>query len=170
MVAVMAAAAEAVAVTRSEEATSGFAMIVEQFLTQSLEDSEDRRQQARRLRGRIAMTAEDYDQAVTLVFEEQRISILEGPVAPLDASIRGPYETLVDLIQGDDSPLLAHLRGRVRVRSSLKKPLFPLHVHNLMKLDKEEEAGEANLFAGVREAAIAGVAVVIAVAALMYAI
>lgn len=166
----MAAVAHAVAVTRSEDATSGFAQIIEQFLTQSLEDSDDRQQRARRLKGRIAMTAEDYRQAVTLVFNGRAITIQEGQVEPLDASIRGPYQTLVRLIQGDDSPLRAHLRGRVRVRSSLKKPLFPLHVHNLMKLDKEEQAEEGNMFAGVRDAAIVGAALVVAVTGVLYAV
>lgn len=165
----MAVAAEPVAVQRSEEATSGFAMIVEQYLTQSLQDSDERMQRARQLNGRIAMTAEDYEQSVTLVFEGRAVTIEEGQMAPLDASIRGPYQTLVDLLQGEDSPLRAHLGGRVRVRSSLKKPLFPFHVYNLMKLDEEEEAAEANMFAGVRDAAVAGCTLVLAVAALLYA-
>jgi hypothetical protein len=42
------------------------------------------------------------------------------------------------LLQGEGNPLLEHLRGRLRVRSSLRKPFFPLQVHGLMKLPPEE--------------------------------
>lgn len=167
----MEAATIAPCVERSELAESGFAMIVEQFLRQSLEDSGDKRRRARALRGRIAMTASDYDQAVTLVFARDRIAILGGALPPLDATITGPYQTLVDLLRGDDSPLLAHLRGRIKVRSTIKRPLFPLHVHNLMKLEEEEEErSDSRLFVGVGEAAVAGAALVAVFALLTYAI
>ena len=142
-------------------------MIVEQFLQQSLDECEEKRRRAGRLRGRLAMTASDYEQSVTLVFAGDQIAILDGAVEPLDAGITGPYQTLVDLIQGDDSPLRAHLGRRITVRSRPRKLLFPLHVHNLMKLD--EEPAVQSLFAGVREAALAGSAVVIAAALLLYA-
>jgi putative sterol carrier protein len=130
-----------VSVRRAETAGSGFAMIVEQYLQQNLEEFEDRRNKARKLRGRVAMVAQDYDQAVTLVFEGEEVGILDGEAEPLDAAIRGDYQTLVDLIQGDDNPLKAHLFGRIKVRSSIRRPFLPLHVHNLMKLEPEKEAG-----------------------------
>jgi putative sterol carrier protein len=163
----MAAIAGTIAVRRAESADSGFASIVEQFLQQSLDESEVKRRRAARLRGRIAMTASDYEQSVTLVFGEGDVAILDGAVDPLDARIVGPYQTLVDLIQGDASPLMAHLRRRIRVRSRKRKLLFPLHVHNLMKLEKEEQP--SGLFAGVRDSALAGAALVIAAALLFYA-
>ena len=165
----MTSSAAAMAVERVETADSGFARIVEQFLCQSLEESEQKRRQARRLRGRMAMTASDRGYTVTLVFAEGRISILDGSEGPLDAAVAGAYETLVDLIQGDESPLMAHLRRRIKVRSRPRKLLFPLHVHNLMKLEKEERSASSPLFDGVREVALLGSAVVIASAALMYA-
>ena len=58
--------------------------------------------------------------------------------ASCNASIAGPHRALVGLLQGEGNPLLEHLRGRLRVRSSLRKPFFPLQVHNLMKLPPEE--------------------------------
>ena len=144
-------------------------MIVEQFLQQSLDESAVKRRRAARLRGRMAMTASDRGYTVTLVFEQQGISILDGGAEPLDATITGPYETLVDLIQGEDSPIKAHLGRRIKVKSRPRKLFFPLHVHNLMKLDNEEQPGGSGLFAGVREAALVGGAVVIAFALLTYA-
>ena len=169
MVAVVARSTATIPVQRAETAESGLAMIMEQFLSQSLAESEDKRRRASKLRGRMAMTASDRGYTVTLVFAEDGISILDGGAEPLDASIVGPYESLVDLIQGEDSPLRAHLGRRIKVKSRPRKLLFPLHVHNLMKLDNEEQPEEPSLFAGVRDAAFAGGAVVIAFALLLYA-
>jgi hypothetical protein len=103
------------------------------------------------------------------VFADDGIAILDGRAEPLDATISGPYETLLDLIQGEEGPLRAHLGRRIRVRSRPRKLFFPLHVHNLIKLDKEEEPGRWSTFAGVRESALAGAAVVGAAALLFYA-
>jgi putative sterol carrier protein len=169
VVAVVATTAGAIPVRRDETAESGFAMIVEQFLQQSLDESADKRRRAARLRGRMAMTASDHGYTVTLVFEQQGISILDGGAEPLDAAIVGPYQTLVDLLQGDDSPIKAHLGRRIKVKSRLRKLFFPLHVHNLMKLDNEEHSDGSDMFAGVREAALIGGGFVIAVALLMNA-
>jgi putative sterol carrier protein len=169
VVAVVATVAAPLPVHRDESAESGFARIVEQFLSQSLVESEDKQRRAARLRGRMAMTASDRGYTVTLVFAGDSISILDGGAEPLDASIVGPYETLVDLIQGEDSPLRAHLGRRIKVKSRLRKLLFPLHVHNLMKLENDDEHSPSSIFAGVRDAAFLGGALVIAVALLMRA-
>jgi hypothetical protein len=155
----------AIPVQRDESAESGFAMIVEQFLSQSLAESEDKQRRAAKLRGRMAMTASDHGYTVTLVFARGGIAILDGGAEPLDASITGPYETLVDLIQGDDSPLRAHLGRRIKVRSRPRKLFFPLHVHNLMKLEKESGT---NFLSDVCDSAIVGSVVVGLTAALFY--
>jgi hypothetical protein len=122
----------------AEGAESGLANIVQQFLEQSLDESEARRRRARRLRGRVAMTAADHEMTVTLDFRGEEIVVWDGEQGPLQASIAGPHRMLVGLLQGEGNPLLEHVRGRLRVRSSLRKPFFPLQVHNLMKLPPEE--------------------------------
>jgi putative sterol carrier protein len=165
----MACATIAVPVERAETAESGFASIVEQFLVQSLEDSEQKRREARGLRGRMAMTASDRGYTVTLVFAAEGISILDGPQGPLDATIAGPYDTLIDLLQGDDNPLMAHLRGRIKVTSRPSKLFFPMRVHNLMKLEEEGGNSDSRWFAGVVEAGLIGGAVVAGSVVLFYA-
>jgi hypothetical protein len=130
--------ANPVRVRLAEGAESGLANIVQQFLEQNLEESEPRRRRARRLRGRVAMTAADHEMTVTLDFRGEEIVVWDGEQGPLQASIAGPHRALVGLLQGEGNPLLEHLRGRLRVRSSLRKPFFPLQVHNLMKLPPEE--------------------------------
>jgi hypothetical protein len=94
---------------------------------------------------------------------------LDGGAEPLDATIAGPYQTLVNLLQGDDTPIRAHLGRRIKVKSRFRKLFFPLHVHNLMKLDNEQQTDHSNVFDGVREAALVGGALVSAFAILMYA-
>ena len=130
--------APSVQVRLAEGAESGLANIVQQFVEQSLEESESRQRRARRLRGRVAMTAADHEVTVTLDFRGDEIVVFDGAQEPLQASIAGPHRALVGLLQGEGNPLLEHLRGRLRVRSSLRKPFFPLQVHNLVKLPPEE--------------------------------
>jgi hypothetical protein len=137
----------------AEGAESGLANIVQQFLEQSLDESEAKRRRARRLRGRVAMTAADHEVTVTLDFRGEEIVIFDGAQEPLQASIAGPHRALVGLLQGEGNPLMEHLRGRLRVRSSLRKPFFPLQVHNLVKLSPEgrgpRRAGSYLLVGGV---------------------
>ena len=131
-------AAVPVQVRLAEGAESGLANIVQQYLEQNLEESEQRRRRARGLRGRVAMTASDHEVTVTLDFRGEEIVIFDGAQEPLQASIAGPNRALVGLLQGEGNPLVEHLRGRLRVRSSLRKPFFPLQVHGLMKLPPED--------------------------------
>ena len=130
----------AVPVRLANGADSGLASIVHQYLEQDLAESEDKRRLAQRLHGRLVMTAKDYGTSVTLEFRGSEITIWDGERPPLDASIVGPYLSLTRLLQGKTNPLVEHLRGRLRVRSSLRRPFFPLRVHSLMKLPPEEGA------------------------------
>ncbi len=151
--------APAVQVRLADGARSGLASMVQQYLEQDLTDFEDKRRTASRLRGKVAMTAADHDVTVTLEFAGSEIAIWDGERAPVDASITGPYRSLVGLLRGESNPLLEHLRGRLRVRSSLRKPFFPLRVHGLMKLPPEgaEVRGRARFYAAAALAA-AGIA------------
>ena len=130
--------ARPVRVRLADGAESGLANIVRQYLEQNLEESEQRRRRALGIRGRVAMTAADHEITVTLDFRGEEIVVWDGECGPVQASIAGPHRALVGLLQGEGNPLLEHLRGRLRVRSSFRKPFFPLQVHNLLKLPPEE--------------------------------
>ena len=123
-------------------ASSGLASIVQQYLEQQLAESDDRRARAARLRGRMSLTATDYDASVTVEFCGDRIAIWDGAQAPLDAKIAGPYIILTQLLQGRANPLIEHLRGRLKVSSRLRNFFLPLRVHNLMKLPAERYSRE----------------------------
>jgi hypothetical protein len=156
--------AASVRVCLAEGAESGLASIVSQFLEQDLAEFEDKRRRAARLRGRVALTASDHETTVTLEFKGDEIVIWDGELQPLHASIAGPHRALVRLLQGEANPLLEHLRGRLRVRSSPRHPFFPLQVHKLMKLSPEREGRRARLYA------LAGGLIAVAAAAVIAAL
>jgi putative sterol carrier protein len=124
-------------------ADSGLAHIVEQYLRQDLTEYESKRRQAARLRGRLSLTATDHDTTVTLEFGGDEIKIWDGVRPPLDASVAGPYLRLTKLLTGEAHPLWEHLRGRLRVSSSLRRPFLPLRVHSLMKIRDGKEKRDA---------------------------
>lgn len=150
-----------VPVRLQEGVDSGLAHIVQQYLEQDLAESPRKRRQARRLRGRVAFIASDYDTSVTVEFSGEEIDIWSGVRPPLDASIAGPYTVLTRLLQGEANPLVEHLRGRLVVRSRWRRPLLPLHVRNLMRLEPE---GGGRVAPGWWPAAAVGLAVGAAVA------
>ena len=121
----------------ADDATSGLASIVQQFLHQQLAESSKRRKRASRMRGRLGLTATDYESSVTVDFCGEEIIVIDGSVEPLDASIAGPYKSLTKLLQGRSNPLVEHLRRHLKVRSRLGNLFFPLRVHRLMKLTPE---------------------------------
>jgi predicted lipid carrier protein YhbT len=127
----------AIEVRLDEEARSGFASIVQQYLEQQLAESAARRRRALRLSGRLGLTATDYRASVTVEFCGNRISVRDGIDPRLDASIAGPLKLLTAMLQGTANPLIEHLRGRLRVSSRLKTLLLPLRVHRLMQLRPE---------------------------------
>ena len=149
-----------VQVRLADGAESGLANIVRQYLEQNLDESEQRRRRALGLRGRVAMTAADHEITVTLDFRGEEIVIWDGEQGPVQASIAGPNRALVGLLQGEGNPLVEHLRGRLRVRSSLRKPFFPLQVHGLMKLPPEER-GKPRILGYVLVAGVVAMAVVV---------
>jgi len=123
-----------VTVRLADDASSGLASIVQQFLEQQLADSSKRRVRAARLHGRLGLTATDYGASVTVDFRGDEIAISDGCAAPLDATIAGPYQSLTRLLQGRANPLIEHLRGRLKVTSRIGNVFFPFRVHRLMKL------------------------------------
>ena len=126
-----------ITVRLADDAGSGLASIVQQFLQQQLAESSKRRTRAKRMRGRLGLTATDYQTSVTVNFRGDEIVVSDGSDASLDASIAGSYKSLTRLLQGRSNPLMEHLRKNLKVRSRLGSLFFPLRVHRLMKLTPE---------------------------------
>jgi hypothetical protein len=121
------------------EAASGLGLMTSQYLEQILEGAPAKQRQARSLRGRLALEATDAGVTITVSFRGGRIDIEDGAVLPLDAYVGGPYIALTDLLAGRANPVMEHLRRRLRVRSSLRRPFFPYQVYSLLRLTPTPE-------------------------------
>ena len=130
---------EAAVRVRLLEASSGLALMTGQYLEQILAATPARQRRARSLRGRLALEATDADVVITVSFRGDRIDIEDGAVPPLDAYVGGPYIALTELLAGRANPLIEHLRGGLRVRSSLRRPFFPYRVYGLLRLTPAPE-------------------------------
>ena len=130
---------------RDEDGSSGLGVMTMQYLQQTLADAPDRMRQARNLHGRLALEATDADVIIMVDFRGDEIEIEDGPVPPVHAYVGGPYEALTDLLAGRANPLREHLRGRLRVRSTVGKPFFPYRVYNLLKLEVVEPRARARV-------------------------
>jgi len=145
---------------------SGLASLLSQYLEQSFAQLEAARRRAAGLHGRVAVTAADYDATVTLDFRGDEVVIHDGEHPPLDASIRGPQRVLLELLRGDGRPLREHLRGRLRVTSSWKRPLFPLQLHRVMRIPPSP--AQVRHRRRLLFASLLGAAVLLTAAALLY--
>jgi SCP-2 sterol transfer family protein len=134
---VAAVTSQPVRVRLDDGAESGLAALLAQYLAQVLEDGEDERRRARRLRGRVGVTARDHGRSVTLDLQGDEIVVRDGAAPPLDASIAAPYPTLLELLRGEGHPLRDHRHGRLRVRVSLRRPLLALRLYRLLRLRPE---------------------------------
>ncbi len=130
---------EAAVRVRLLEASSGLALMTGQYLDQILAATPAKQRRVRSLRGRLALEATDADVVITVSFRGDRIDIEDGAVPPLDAYVGGPYIALTELLAGRANPLVEHLRRRLRVRSSLRRPFFPYRVYSLLRLTPAPE-------------------------------
>jgi putative sterol carrier protein len=115
------------------ESPSGLALMTYQYLVQTLDQEPERRRDAARLRGRLALEATDAGVAITLVFEGDRIKVQDGIATPVDGYIGAPFMLLLHLLSGEQNPYLAVVRRQLRVRPSPRRPLFPYRVFQLLK-------------------------------------
>lgn len=132
------------------EKSSGLGLMTQQYLEQTLADDAEKRLQAAKLRGSLALDATDAGTAITIDFRGNEIWIRNGAAEPVDAYVGAPFPALLDLLGGRTGPVAATLRRRVRTRSSLRRPLFALQAYRLMKAPRpvEERPGVLRTLAG----------------------
>jgi hypothetical protein len=130
-----------VRVRLADDASSGLAALVAQYLTQVLAAGAAERRRARRLRGRMGVTARDHGASVTLDLRGDEILVEEGAAPPLDASIVAPWSVLLELLRGEGHPLREHFRRRLRVRISARRPLLAFRAYRLLRLRPPARGG-----------------------------
>ena len=121
-----------VTIAAGEEA-SGLANIVGQYLEQLLGDSPQKRFEAAALRGNLGLLAREGDVAITIVFGDKGIAILEGLQQP-DAVISGEVEALMHILAGHANPVIQAFGRAVGVRPALRRPLFGYAAYHVMRL------------------------------------
>jgi len=139
------------------EASSGLAQMTHQYLEQTLAEVPAKRGEALGLRGRLGLQADEGGVAVTLSFEGEEIRIQDGLLVPLDAYIAGPFQLLLDVLGGRANPYREVLRGRLRVRPSLRRPLFGLRTYRFMRLAEAGGGGAAGRLRAWSIAAVGGI-------------
>ena len=107
-----------VTIAAGEEA-SGLANIVGQYLEQLLGDSPQKRFEAAALRGNLGLLAREGDVAITIVFGNNGIAVLEGLQQP-DALISGEVEALMHILAGHANPVMQAFERTVGVRPALR--------------------------------------------------
>lgn len=121
-----------VTIVAGEEA-SGLANIIGQYLEQLLAELPEKRAEAAALRGRLGLRAREGDVAVTIVFEEDGITIEEGLTQP-EAVVSGEVEFLMHVLAGRANPAWEVCRRTMAVRPGLRRPLFGYRAYRLMRL------------------------------------
>lgn len=100
---------------------SPFASMMVQLLRQNVLDHASKRADFERMRGRVALLAEDLDAAVTLCFDRGKLSVHRGVRGLPDVALRGTAEALVDLSR---MPMDARLPGLPDLRSEVARAVF----------------------------------------------
>ncbi|HEY8427694.1 MAG TPA: hypothetical protein VIL20_04940 [Sandaracinaceae bacterium] len=76
---------------------NGLAVMLATLMSQNLEDHPERRSAFERLRGRVAIVAEDADVALTMEMQGGRVIVHDGIVGIPDLTIRGTSEIIADM-------------------------------------------------------------------------
>ena len=148
-----------VTIAAGEEA-SGLANIVGQYLEQVLGDSPEKRFEAAALRGSLGLLAREGDVAITIVFGDDGIAILEGLQQP-DAVISGEVEALMHILAGHANPVIQAFGRTVGVRPALRRPLFGYAAYHVMRLPG------VHVWSGVPRKVVVGAGGAVALAAVL---
>jgi hypothetical protein len=87
---------------------SPFASMMVTLIRQNLADHADKLAAFARMRGRVALVAQDLDAAVTLRFENGKLRVHNGIFGIPDLVIRGSSDALVDLTRMPPHPRARH--------------------------------------------------------------
>jgi hypothetical protein len=123
-------------VLENAEKASGLADMLHQFIEQTLDESEQKRSQARGLSGEaVFRAAEDENVCVHIAFCGDRIELRDGgaPGASGTAAITADFLTIAHLTSGQESPFALLARHKLRARFRLQQLPFLLNMLRFMR-------------------------------------
>jgi hypothetical protein len=119
-----------------EESLNGLGKMMIQYLEQNLEDFPFKTKQALGIRGRLVVEVEQ-GIAITISFEGERIRIENGVAHVTALHLAGPFSVLANVLSGKSSPLIEVVKGHIKVKSFLKRPVQSLKIFLFLKLPAE---------------------------------
>jgi hypothetical protein len=138
-----------IAIAKDAE-NNGLASMVAALILQNLNDKPQKRADFAKLRGRVAIVAEDADVAMTLEFTGNMLTIHEGVMGVPDLAVRAQSEDIIQLslVELTSFVVLPNLRGaamrevmqksqsgRIRVFGALQKPMLALRLTRLLSVN-----------------------------------
>ncbi|TPW01167.1 MAG: hypothetical protein FD124_3777 [Alphaproteobacteria bacterium] len=128
---------------------NGLALMIAGLIEQNLADAPKKRADFTRMRGRVAIVAEDAGVAVTLVFDGGRLEVHDGITGMPDVTVRADSDDVVALSQVEltrrfalPDPRGAHTstvltrsrEGKIKVYNALAHPALVLRLTRLMSV------------------------------------
>jgi hypothetical protein len=104
--------------------SDAFAIVIGELIRQNLADHPHKRDELAKMRGRVALIAEDAGTTITLRFKDGALTLHSGLFGIPDLVVRGPGEALIDLSRVPNHPRLKFLPDyRSPVARSLARAL-----------------------------------------------
>ena len=110
---------------------NGLANMLATMMRQNVEDHPERVDVAKKLRGRMAIFAEDADVSISIDFEGERVLFRDGVVGVPDLTIRGGFEQIGDLSRMEQVGAVPDPRGPVNRALFAAMREGKLRVHGL---------------------------------------
>jgi hypothetical protein len=126
-------------VLENAEAASGLALMLQQFIEQTLSESPDKQRRARGLRGEaLFRAAEDENVCVHIAFRGDRVELRDtggsvGARSPGAAEFTADFLSIAHLTSGRASPLALYAQRKLRARFRLRQLPFLLNMLRFMQ-------------------------------------
>jgi hypothetical protein len=115
------------------EEASGLARIICQYLEQLFAESQEKRDGAAALHGRLGLRTREGDVAITVAFTEDGVAVEEG-LRETDAVVNGEVEFLMHVLAGRANPAWEVCSGTVAFQPRPLRPLFGYQAYRVMRL------------------------------------
>jgi hypothetical protein len=89
--------------------SDAFAIVISELIRQNLADHPEKRKELAKMRGRVALVAEDAGTTITLRFHDGQLTVHSGLYGVPDLVVRGPGESLIDLSRVPNHPRFTFL-------------------------------------------------------------
>jgi len=110
---------------------NGLANMLATMMRQNVEDHPERVDIAKKMRGRMAIFAEDAEVSISIDFEGERVLFRDGIVGVPDLTIRGGFEQIGDLSRMEQVGAVPEPRGPVNRALFAAMREGKLRVHGL---------------------------------------